>query len=190
MFSCIALQYYNEVHENCLLEGEIEIDETKLYKKKVSYAPARPYSYDDIWLIGFKERNSQRFLIFPTDDKGSSVFIPLLIVHVKLKSTIYTDGFSVYVNTRKFPHESKLQEFGFVHHFNEHKISFVNELFKEIHTNTIERLWRTLKTHIRKHQTRKLYLLCIGRFFFQPFSPISRKEKIFSQKSTESKDFL
>ena len=54
MFSCIALQYENEIHKNCLLEGEIEIAETKLYKKSF-LTPARPYSYDGIWLIGFKE---------------------------------------------------------------------------------------------------------------------------------------
>jgi len=41
IFSKIAYQYYLEMHESTILEGEIEIDETQLYKKMKSHAPGR-----------------------------------------------------------------------------------------------------------------------------------------------------
>jgi len=149
-----------------MLEGEIELDESQLYQKKKSEAPGRPYVYDTIWLIGFRERHSQKFLIYPTVRRTEEVFIPLLLKHVKVKSLIYSDNFSTYVNNRVFPPESKLTQWGYRHKFVNHKIEFVNGIFKEIHTNTVERLWRTVKEHIRRHKTKSLYLLCIGRFYF------------------------
>ena len=57
-------------------------------------------------------------------------------------------------------------QYGYIHKFINHKMWFVNEIFTDIHTNTAERLWRTIKDHIKKHQTKKLYLLCVGRFYF------------------------
>ena len=43
---------------------------------------------------------------------------------------------------------------------------FVNSFFPEIHTNTVERLWKSVKEHIKKHKIRSLFKLCVGRFFF------------------------
>lgn len=166
LFSQIALKFYKVAHESIMLEGVVEIDETQLYKEKLSKAPGRPYEYSDIWLIGFKERHSKRFLIFPSEIRSADVFIPILLAHVKVQSRIYTDSFSVYVNNRKTIPESKLEQWNYIHKFVNHSITFVNEIFEDTHTNNIERLWRTVKEHIRKHKTRSLYMLCIGRFYF------------------------
>ena len=45
LFDQVILKYYEECHKKKILSGHIEIDETKLYKQKVSNARARPYSY-------------------------------------------------------------------------------------------------------------------------------------------------
>jgi len=148
LFSQIALHYYDEFHASTLLEGEIEIDETQMFKPKKSSAPSRSYVAKSIWLVGFKERNSGRFLIFPTRQRTEAIFIPLLLKHVKVQSKIYSDCFSIYVNNKKFLTESKLEQYGFIHQFINHKISFVNPIFTHIHTNTVERLWKTIKDHI------------------------------------------
>ena len=151
IFSKIAYQYYREMHEITVLEGEIEIDETQLYRMKRSHAPGRPYTFHNIWLIGFRERGSKRFLIFPTESRNTDIFLPLLLNHAKPYSTIYTDCFSVYVNNANLLPESKLQQHGYIHKYVNHKIMFVNSLFPEIHTNTVERLWKSVKEHIKKH---------------------------------------
>jgi len=125
LFSQIALKYYQDEHTSVMLEGEIELDESQLYKPKKSEAPGRPYVYDTIWLIGFRERHSQKFLIYPTVRHTEEVFIPLLLKHAKVKSLIYSDNFSTYVNNRVFPPESKLTQWGYRHKFVNHKIEFV-----------------------------------------------------------------
>lgn len=71
LFAKVSYQYYKEQHEYTVLEGHVEIDETQLYRMKKSNAPGRPYYFDDIWIIGFRERNSQRFLLFPTETRCS-----------------------------------------------------------------------------------------------------------------------
>ena len=166
LFSQVVMKFYDDNHKNILLEGHVEIDETQLYKEKISKAPGRPYEYSNIWLIGLKERDSSKFLIFPTEKRSEEVFIPILLGHVRNKSIIYTDSFSVYVNNRKMIPESKLEKWDYIHKFVNHSKCFVNEIFKDIHTNNIERFWRTVKEHIKKHKTRSLYMLCIGRFYF------------------------
>lgn len=165
IFSKISLQYYNEQHEDEVLEGEVEIDESQLYKMKKSYANGRSYVYSDVWLIGFRERKSKRFLIFPTDDRSANFFIPLLLKHVKQGTTVYTDSFSVYVNNFRFLPESKLQRHGYIHKFVNHKLTFVNELFPDIHTNTVEALWKDIKDHTKKHKAKKLYSFNWSLFF-------------------------
>ena len=37
-----------------------------------------------------------------------------------------------------------------------HSVHFVHYLDNSVHTNTIERMWRTLKQKIRHHQTKKM----------------------------------
>ena len=61
-----------------------------------------------MWLIGFMERESKKFLVLPTQKRSAEVFIPLVLNHMKIRSTIYTDSFSVYVNNQRTLPESKL----------------------------------------------------------------------------------
>ena len=79
------------------MSGEIEVDETKLYKQKVSHALARPYSYGDIWVLGFKERNSGKILIYPTNSRKEEVFYPLLLKHATLRNQLSTQMHFLYM---------------------------------------------------------------------------------------------
>ena len=93
-----------------IFSGHIEIDETKLYKQKVSNACARPYNYGDIWIIGLKERGSNNF-IYPVENRTEEVFLLLLLKHTSIRITVvYTDSFSVYVNNKVNPAVSKLKD--------------------------------------------------------------------------------
>jgi len=176
-FSEIVKKYYISAHKTWILSGHVEIDETKLFKQKVSSALARRYSYGDVWIIGFKERNSNRFLIYPVESRDGDTFIPLLLKHVNVsKSTIYTDSMSVYVNNHTKPPNSKLQNWGYKNFYTNHNVSFVNAIFSQIHTNTIERMWRSLKEHIKKHKPKKLYEDSLGRYFF--VSTLQKQEQI------------
>ena len=41
----------------------------------------------------------------------------------------------------------------------------MNNVFSHIHT-TVERLWRSMKEHIKIHKPKRTYEHCIGRYFF------------------------
>ena len=58
----------------------------------------------------------------------------------------------------------KLMCYGYIHKSINHKISFIDEIFKEIHTNNIDRLWRTVEEHIRKHKIKSLFYFVLEGF--------------------------
>jgi len=128
-------------------------------------------------LSGFKQRDSKKFLIYPVENRDGDTFIPLLLKHVSIQnSLIYTDSMSVYVNSQIQLPSSKIQEWGYKHLYTNHNKSFVNDIFAQIHTNTVEHMWRSLKDHIKKHKPRKLYEDSLGRYFF--LNTLEKEEQI------------
>ena len=92
-----------------LLEKEVEIDESHLFREKKSSTPHRQYKHGHIWLFGAKERNSSKFFIIALKNRTEATLIPIIRKHIKIGSTIYSDSFSVYVNNNR--KESKLQKY-------------------------------------------------------------------------------
>jgi len=109
IFCSIVLDYYQKEMSSILLENEVEIDETHLFKEKNSSAPHRFYKLSSIWIFGAKQRNSSKFILFPLKNRKEEALIPLLRKHIKIGSSIYSDSFSVYVNNKR--KESKLQRY-------------------------------------------------------------------------------
>ena len=56
IISQITLAYYQEQRKYVLLEKDIEIDETHLFREKKSYAPHRCYKNSSIWIFDMKQR--------------------------------------------------------------------------------------------------------------------------------------
>jgi len=107
IFCNVVLDYYEEQMSYILLENDVEIDETHLFREKKSSAPHRPYKLSSVWLFGAKQRNSKKFILIPLKDRKEDRLISIIRKHVKLGSNIYSDSFSVYVNNHR--KESKLQ---------------------------------------------------------------------------------
>ena len=60
-FNRILMEYYLTQLDTILLEGEVEIDESHLFKQKVSSAPHRQYASHAVWLFGLCKRKSSDF---------------------------------------------------------------------------------------------------------------------------------
>ena len=172
----IAVEYYQGKLNAIFLDGEIEIDETFLFKDKKSKAKHRR-NKRSLWLFGMIQREDHQFVITPVYSRDESTLLPIMLKHIKLGATVYSDSFSTYVNNRVFPKESRLQEYGFQHQWGDHQIEFVSSTFQQIHTNTIERLWLTIKTDFRKKNIKKIRLSHIARFFFHKNSRGKRTAK-------------
>jgi len=166
IFNLVVYDYVDKIMNSTLLEGEIEIDETYLFKEKKSKAPHRPYKNKSQWLFGMRKRGTSQFIVFPVQERDQKTLEWFILKHIRIHSTIYSDCYSVYVNNRTFPKKSKLKDFGYIHKFVNHKIQFVSTLFEEIHTNTVECLWKEIKNYLKKSRSTSKYLFSIYRYYF------------------------
>ena len=109
IFCNIVLDYYENQMNYILLENEVEIDESHLFREKKSSAPHRHYKLSSVWIFGAKQRNSSKFFIIALKNRKEETLIPLIRKHIKIGATIYSDSFSVYVNNKT--KQSKLQRY-------------------------------------------------------------------------------
>ncbi len=165
LFGVTALKFYEDQLSKILLEGEIEIDETHLYKEKKTSAPARQYSHHSVWLFGLRQRHSSKFVIISTKVRDSETLIPLIRKYVKIGSVIYTDSYSVYVDNKN--RASKLMQYGYIHYYVNHKVQFVSLISNQIHTNSIEPLRKEVKGYLKKTRTVSRYKFAIARYYMQ-----------------------
>ena len=164
------------------LTGEVEIDETLIFKMKKTKAKRyRRYTIPTMWLIGMIERETKKFIIVPVKTRDREALIPILFKYVSCKATIFTDCYSVYVNNRKTLKESMLIDYGYNHQFVDHSVEFVSNYFDHIHTNTIERLWRTIKTDIKNKRITVGFLRAIARFYFHKTLSKEKQVKIIAE---------
>ncbi len=54
LFAEAALRYYKDLLNTCLFDKEVELDETHLWRRKVSKAPARAYKNGSLWIFGIE----------------------------------------------------------------------------------------------------------------------------------------
>jgi len=166
IFNRIVMEYYLQELDSVVFEGELELDESHLFKEKASFAPHRLYSNHAVWLFGICQRKSNKFIIFPISNRQEQNLKKIIFKFIKAGSTIYTDCFSSYVNNHVFPRKSKLSNYSYIHFFIIHKKEFVSQLFKHIHTNKIESLWKQVKQQIRRERITTFYIPAIARFYF------------------------
>lgn len=165
-FGRITLSYYLTKLNTALLDGIIEIDETHLYTPKKSQAPHRSYSLASVWLFGMKDRTTKKFLVIPLLSRKEEIITRLIRRFIKIGSQIYSDSFSAYVNNKSFPKESKLAKYKYSHEFVCHTIQFVSASFPEVHTNSIENLWKHFKAFLKNLNSKAKYLITLARFHF------------------------
>lgn len=177
LFGDIAYKYYQLKVLSTFLNGAIEIDETVVFRQKKTRARRyRKYKLQSMWLLGMIERESKNFIIVPIKARNDLNLMMTILKYVSIESTIYTDCHSVYVNNRRLLKESRLISYGYNHHFIDHSVEFVAKHFPHIHTNTIERLWRSIKSDLRAKRVTVGYLKAIGRFYFH--KTLSREKQI------------
>ena len=177
MLGRIAFLYYQQKLHSILLDGEVEVDETVVFKPKRTYARRyRRYKLRNMWLLGMIERGSKRFVIIPIKNRNETTLMMSILKFVNCNATIFTDCHSVYVNNRKTPKESRVIAYGYNHQYIDHSEEFVSSHFQHIHTNTIERLWRSVKTDLRMKKVTVGYVSAIARYYFH--KTLTKEEQI------------
>lgn len=109
-------------------------------------------------------------------NRSRETLLPIITQIVEQGSTIYSDFWSSYWNLRTLPKQSYLEPHGY-HHFGvNHSKRFVNSYNRQIHTNTIERLWKSLKELTRTQRPKKKLEYFISWYIFESMVP--KKERI------------
>ncbi|KAF4532738.1 hypothetical protein B566_EDAN007704 [Ephemera danica] len=163
----------------------VEIDESKIAKRK--YHKGRALKGEKVWCFGGICRESREGFAVMVRKRDRPTLMNLLSRYVREGTTIVTDDWRAYRG---------LQNFGFrEHHVVIHKYNFVNPCDRRVHTNTVERQWRDIKSFLptRRHQYLKMYL---AHYFYEqrkfktPFNPETpaRDRKTFSPGSDSSEE--
>jgi transposase-like protein len=133
---CRNFKFLNEIR----LGGdgiEVEIDETHLFTRK--YHRGNVLASEQIWVFGIIERVSKKvYLEVVTRRNGETLFE--IVRRVLMPGTIiFADSWAGYNLIRN--------------HFTmfniNHRMHFVDPNDRSIHTNNIERLWRSVKEDVR-----------------------------------------
>jgi len=161
------------------LPGPVEIDECHL-GAKIRGAHGRVPAPKKI-VFGIKCRTTGLTLIFPVQDKTKDTLLPIVVSHVAEGATIISDKFSSYITRYDRSH---LEELGFEHYFVNHSLQFVDPVQSFIHTNNIERTWRSLRasiSHIKRSLSDEVIQSFIDTFHFQNFFKETDLYDIFLQ---------
>ena len=123
----------------------VEIDECHLHTRK--YHVGRMASGECWWVVGGICRETRQIFVVVTEARSAADLNKIIFENVRAGTRILTDCWRGYNRVAQLG-------LGFAHATVNHKHFFVNPFDRTVHTNTIERLWRSLRESI-PDQTRK-----------------------------------
>jgi hypothetical protein len=131
----------------------VEIDETKIFKRKNITGRLLLEEERGEWLYGgiCRETNETFFRI--VTDRTEATLMKLLQENVETGTHILSDGWASYRN---------IPNYGYTHSTVNHSENFVSPLDPNVHTQKIERTWRSVKENIPKssrYEARTSYIL-------------------------------
>lgn len=125
-----------------VLPGPVEIDETKIGRKRWLYYGHFPKVR---WAFGMYCRTTKIPIIFHIKNKKHTKLSGIIKKHVEKGSTIFSDEHPSYVILRSA--KSKLAYHGFFHFWTNHSERYVHEKFTFNSSIRIESIWGCLKHH-------------------------------------------
>lgn len=132
----------------------VEIDETHLFTRK--YHRGSILASEQIWVFGIMERNSKKVYLKSCVIRDASTLFSIVSNHVNPGTIVYSDCWCGYSTIRR--------------HFEvysvNHRLHFVDPENPNVHTQNIERLWRTLKEGMRGVSNEN-YDLHLNEFMFR-----------------------
>ena len=162
--------------QDTILEGPVEIDESCVYKmKRGRNGRLTRIIY---WVFGLKCRKTKKVIIYPVLYRNRKSLKPIIRKHVKPGALILSDRFSAYFNNRTVPPTSHLVPLGYIHIGINHSIHFVSNIDSSIHTNTIERVWRALKWKFRGFKPRNQIHQYIYQFMLESW--IAKEDRYYT----------
>ena len=147
----------------------VEMDETHMFKRK--YNVGRVPRSVSWWVVGGICRETGEIFAVLVRSRKKASLNEIIVQNIAPGTTILTDKWGGYVDIEALGQN-------YVHFSVNHSRNFVNPQDRTVHTQNIERLWRTMKEEIPE-ETRKYEIESyINRFlFFQRYQLPSRSER-------------
>ena len=95
---------------------------------------------------GIIGRKTKQVYLFCVPNRKHDTLIPYIMENIKPSSTVMTDKMASYIDIKR--NESKLEQYGYQHMWVNHSVEFVSSYIPEVHSNTIERCWRSVRNSI------------------------------------------
>lgn len=130
----------------------VEVDESFLFRRK--YHRGHKIKGEDVWILGGICRETKESFVVRIANRGRKSIWDELRRHIAPGSILVTDGYVVYSGVASALNFS-------AHEVVVHKDNFVNPIFREIHTNTIEGMLGKLKRQIGRTGTNGELYVCI-----------------------------
>ena len=127
------------------LRWEIEVDESHFgTTRKYDRGIVRGIS---VWIVGFVERQTNRIILYPLQNREEAMMKTILLRHVEEGSTVMTDGWPAY----NFLNRSNIHDFNVIHteKFTQTYTNVTTGEHKVIHNNRIEGTWGIAKAKFR-----------------------------------------
>lgn len=131
----------------------VEVDETYLCKRK--YNVGRVLISQSVWVVGGICRENGKIFLRTVTRRNAENLTAILNECVEPGTTVITDCWRGY---------NRLTDNGFHHLTVNHKLNFVDPVNRDIHTQRIERLWKSVKSYIPKNVRRQYIQQHLSKF--------------------------
>ena len=119
----------------------VEVDETLIFKRKNHMGRLLSSEVSQVWAFGGICRETGEVFVIEVPNRTAATLLEYLTMHVKTGTRIISDCWSAY---------NELSRYGFLHGRVNHSLNFVDPADQTIHTQTVERMWRSLKSILPK----------------------------------------
>lgn len=137
---CVAYQMSINSFKIGGVGNTVEVDETYVCKRK--YNTGRILIKQSVWLVGGICRETNQVFLKFVEKRNSETLTSIIVNSIEPGTTIITDCWRGYLN---------VECNGYFHYTVNHKYYFVSPENREVHTQKVERLWRTVKSYIPKN---------------------------------------
>lgn len=135
----------------------IEVDETHIHKRKFNVG--RCLISESVWVVGGICRENKDIFLAISTKRDKNTLKEIIQNNINEGSTIITDCWKAY---NFFGEIDRCYD----HKQVNHKFNYVDPVDKTIHTQNVERLWRSLKQSLPVSCSRKHLFLYLQKFIF------------------------
>jgi transposase-like protein len=136
----------------------VEVDESLLFKRKNHAGRLLANEASGIWVVGGICRETNDCFVVPVTSRDAETLRAIIEENVEPGTQVMTDCWRGY---------SGLGECGFRHRSVNHSINFIDPDDRSVHTQKIERMWKSLKKAVPKECNSQLRWSYIQEFLFK-----------------------